>query len=85
MLKQAFRRGEKLQKEVVLLSNAFSNRFDHLVNTSDKEDVISRCRTRNVTSPQLLGTGRIRVAGSSERGEEIGNVNGDMSEVCFLD
>ena len=51
MLKQAFGQGKKLQEKVVLLSNSFSNRLDDLVDTSDKEDVISRRRTRNVTSP----------------------------------
>ena len=43
VLKQVFGRVEDLQKEVVPLSNVFSNRLDDLVNTSDEEDVIN-CR-----------------------------------------
>ena len=85
MLKQAFRQDEKLQEEVVLLSNAFSNRLDDLVNTSNKEDIISHRQTRNTTSLRLLDTGRNKVAGHSERGDGMEDVNGDMSEVCFFD
>ena len=85
MLKQAFGQGKELQEEVVLLSNAFSNRLDDFVDTSDKENVIGCRQTRNATSPQLPGTGRNRVAGHSERGEGMEDVNGELSEVCFLD
>ena len=69
----------------MLLSNAFSDRLDDLVNISDKEDVISLRQTRNATSLQLPGTGRNRFAGHSETRDRMEDVNEDMSEVCFLD
>ncbi len=66
------------------LSNTFSNRLDNLVDSSDKEDVISRRRNRNTTSPQLSATGRDRVAGHSEPEEQMEGAKGDMSDVSFL-
>ena len=66
MLKQAFRQGKELQKEVVLLSNMFSNRFDNLVNNSDKEDVINHCQNRNVINSQLPAIGKNKVVGHSK-------------------
>ena len=51
---------------MVLLSNIFSNRFDDLLNISDKKDVISRHQTRNSTRFQLLNTRRNKVAGHSK-------------------
>ena len=69
MLKQAFGQGEDLQKEVVPLSNVFSNRLDDLVDTSDEEDVISRRQTKNATSPRLPGRGKNRVAGNYQMQE----------------
>ena len=99
MLKQAFGRGEELQEEVVPLSNIFSNRLDDLVDSSDDEDVISRRRRRNATSPRLPATGRNGVAGhsgmeegaagrnrvASHSGMEPGmeGANGDSSDVRF--
>lgn len=41
-LKQAFRRGEELQMEIILLFNLYSNKLDDFVNNSNKEDVIWR-------------------------------------------
>ena len=86
VLKHTFGRGENLQKEVIPLSNLFSNRLDDLVDTSDEEDVISRRRTENAISPRLSereknrvagnfqmqkgALGRNRVAGHSEREEK---------------
>lgn len=100
MLKQAFGRGEELQEEVEPLSNMFSNRLDDLVDSSDEEDVISRRRNRNATSPGLPATGRNRVAGHSdmeegatERNRVAGRseieegtegANGDTFDVGFL-
>lgn len=55
-----------MQEEIVPLSNAFSNRIDNLVNTSNKKNVISRCQTKNATSPQLLGIERNKVANYSD-------------------
>ncbi len=71
MLKQAFERVEELQEEVVPLSNTFSNRLDDLVDSFDKEDVISRRRNRNATRPQLPATRTDRVVGHSEPEEQI--------------
>ncbi len=84
MLKQAFGRGEELQEEVVPLYNTFSNRLDDLVNNSDKENVISRHRNKNATSPQLPAIGRDRVAGDSEPEERMEGAKGDTSDVNFL-
>lgn len=42
MLKQAFRRNEKLLMEVVPLSNLYSNKLDDFVNSLDKKDVIQQ-------------------------------------------
>ena len=82
------------------LSNAYGNRIDDLVDSSNKEDIISRRRSKNTTSPKLLSTKKNRVAGHSiieegvkewnkvtghsERGEKMEDINGDMSEVSFL-
>ncbi len=87
MLKQAFEQGEKLQEEVVPLSNMFSNRLDDLVDSSDEKNVICCRRTRNATSPRLPVTrrnriseegasGKNRVAGHSEMKEGASGRNG---------
>lgn len=94
MLKQAFKQDKELQKEVVPLFNAYNNRFDNLIDSFNKEDVISYEQTRNTTSPQLLDTRWNRVVGYFEiekgatrrngivkyfeKKEEIEDVNGDM-------
>ncbi len=79
-----FGQGEELQEEVMLLSNTFSNRLDDLVDSSNEEDIISRRRNRNVTSPQLPATRRDRVAGHSEPEERMEGAKGDTSDVSFL-
>ena len=84
MLKQAFRQSKEFQEEVVLLFNAFSNRLDDFVNTSNKKDVINHYQTRNATSPQLLGTRRNRVVSHFEKRKKMEDGNRDMSKVCFL-
>lgn len=100
MLKQAFRQGKKLQKEIKPLFNIFSNRLDNLVNSYDEENIISHCQNRNATSPQLPAIEKNRVAGHSkiEEGaternrvtgcfeikEEIESVNEDTFDVSFL-
>ena len=76
--------GKELQKEVVLLFNMFNNRFNDLVNSSDKEDVISCRQTKNATSPLLLGIRRNRIAGHSEIEKGMEGANEDIFEVCFL-
>lgn len=84
------------------LSNIFSNKLDDLINISNKEDVISRChQTRNMTSLQLPGIRRNRVANHyemeekaigkngvtrySKRGEEIEDINENISKISFID
>lgn len=90
-----------MQKEVLSLSNAYSNRIDNLIDSSDKENVLSHYQTKNATSSRLPSTGINRVtdhskieegatgkngvAGHSERGEKIESVNGDMFKISFLD
>ena len=66
VLKQAFGQDEELQEEVVPLSNTFSNKLDELVNTSDKEYIISRYWNRNTPSLWMPGKGRNIVTGHFE-------------------
>ncbi len=75
MLKQAFGRGGELKEKVMPLSNVFSNRLDDLVDSSDEENVIRCCRTRNATSLRLPGTGRKKIAeeGASGRNRVAGH------------
>lgn len=84
----------------MLLSNAYSNKIDYLVDSSDKEDIINCRQTKNMTSPWLLNIGKNRVPSSSkikegfieknrvarhsEKEDEREDVNGNMSEVSFL-
>ena len=75
----------ELDKKFIPLSNAYSNRLDNFINTSKKKDIISRCQTRNATSPQLSNIGRNGVAAHFKRGEGMENRNRDMSKVCFFD
>lgn len=42
----------------MLLSNIFSNRLIDLVSGFNKEDIISQCQIRNITSLGLFVTGR---------------------------
>ena len=69
----------------MLLYNAFKNKLDNLVDTSNEGNVISNSQTRNTTSPQLPDIGRNIVVGHFKRGERMEDVNGDMFEICFLD
>ena len=50
----------------MLLSNIFSNKLNELVNSFDKEDVISCRQNRYTTSPQLPATRKDRVASYSQ-------------------
>lgn len=50
MFKKAFGQAKKMQKKVILLSNIFSNKFDDLVTSFDKEDIIYCHQTKNATS-----------------------------------
>ena len=76
MLNQAFGQGGDLQEEVVPLSNMFNNRLDDLVNTFDKEDVISYYQTRNATSPRLPERGKNKVACNSQMQKKALGMNG---------
>lgn len=55
-----------MQKEIVPLSNIFSNRLDDFVDNSNKEDVISCCQNWDATSPWLLAIEKNKVVGHSE-------------------
>lgn len=57
------------------LSNIFSDKLDNLVNSSGDENIISRCRKKNATSPRLLVTGRNGVASYSEIEEGVAEKN----------
>lgn len=89
VLKQVFRQGKELQEDVMPLSNAFSNRLNNIADTFNKEDIISQRQNRNMTSLQLLGTGKNQFAGHSkrefERGKAMKNRNKNMSKICFFD
>lgn len=50
-----------MQKEIILLSNLFSNRLDNFVNSFDKENIICYCQTKKVTSSWLLDIKKNRV------------------------
>lgn len=50
-----------MQEEFVQLFTIFSKKLDNLYNSSDKENVIYCRKTKNATSPQLLGIRRIKV------------------------
>lgn len=65
-----FRQNKVLHKEVVPLFIVFLNRLDNFVNTSNKEDIISYCQTKDVTSSWLLGIETNKVAGHSGIEEE---------------
>ncbi len=84
MLKQAFGRGKELQEKIVPLSNMFSNKLNDLINSSDEEDVISRRRNKNATSPQLPATRRDKVAGHSKPEERMEGAKRNTSDVSFL-
>ncbi len=68
----------------MLLSNMFSNRLNDLVDSSDKEDIISRHQNRNATTPQLPATGRDRVASHFELEEQKRDAKEDTSDVSYL-
>lgn len=66
ILKQVFGQDKELQEEVILPSNAFRNKLDDFVISSNKKDIISGRQTKNATNPQLSGTGRNKVDGHFE-------------------
>lgn len=84
ILKQMFERGKEFQKEIVSLSNMFSNGSDDIVNNSDEKNVISRYRNRNTTSLWLLVTGKSRVADHSRLKRRIESIYGNMLNVNFV-
>lgn len=53
-------------KELLQLSNIFSNKLDNLGNSSDMKDVISHCYSKNVTSIWLPARRKNRVANHSK-------------------
>lgn len=64
-----------MQKEVVPLSNIFSNRLDNFVDNFNKEDVISHCQNWNATSPSLLAIEKNRVVSHSEIEKRVNKRN----------
>lgn len=100
MLNWVFKQSKKLQKEVKLLSNIFSNRLDDFVNSYDEKDVISYCQNRNTMSLQLFvieknrvadhseiekrAIERNRVISCSEMEEEMEGTNKDIFDINFL-
>ncbi len=85
MLKQVFGRDKELQEEVMSLSNMFNNKLDDLVDSSNKEDVISHHQNKNATSPQLPAISRNKfTTNHSESEKQIEDAKRDMSNVSFL-
>lgn len=68
----------------MLLSNMFNNRLDNLVDSSNKEDVISCCQKKNAISLELPAIGRDKVAGYFALEERIKDIKRDTSDVSFL-
>lgn len=82
------------------LSNIFSNRVNHLVDSFNDKDVINCHQSKNATSLQLSATrknrvaghfrieeataGRNRVPGHSGIEPRIDIANGDLSDVRFF-
>lgn len=50
MLKQVFGQNKEVQEEIMLLFNIFSNRLNDFIDSSNKEDIISRRPGRNAIS-----------------------------------
>lgn len=100
MSKQAFGQGKKLQKDVLLLYNFFSNRFDNLIDSLDDKNIINRYQKRNATRSWFPATRKNRVAGHSkvkkgaarrnrisiysEKKPGIEDINGDLCNVKFF-
>ncbi len=66
------------------LSNMFSNKFDDLIDSFNKEDIISHHQNRNAMNPQLLATGKNRVTTHSKLKERMEDVKRDTSDESFL-
>ena len=62
----------------------FYNRFNNLVNSSDKKDIISHCQNKNVTSSQLSAIEKNRIAGHSKPEEQTESAKRDKSDVSFF-
>lgn len=65
-----------MQKKVISLFNIFSNKLNNLVDSSNKENIISYCQIRNAMSLQLLiirrnsGVGLIEINKCTSRKNE---------------
>lgn len=57
------------------LSNMLSNRLDNLIDSSNKEDIISCCQNRNTTSPELLAIRRNKITDHFEIKEKATKKN----------
>lgn len=66
-----FKQSKELRKNITFLFNYFNNRFENLVNSNGKDNVISRCHNRNVTSLEILVTRRNTIADHSKIKEAV--------------
>lgn len=74
-----------MQKEVVQLLNLFSTtRLDDLINSFDKEDIISRYQNKNTISLPFPIIGRNRVISHIKLEEQIEDTKKDISNVNFF-
>lgn len=57
-----FGRDKKLQKEVVQLSNIFSNKLNDLIDSFNSKNIINNCLRKNAISFQLLAIEKTQFA-----------------------
>lgn len=62
---------QKVEKEVKPLSNIFHNRLDDLIDSSIKEDIISRHQNRNAISSWLLAIEKNKVTNHFQIEERV--------------
>ena len=62
----------------------FSNKFDDLIDSSNEENIISRCQNRNTTSLQLPATGKDRAASHFEPKERIEGIKKNTFDISFF-
>lgn len=78
------KKSKELQEKIISLLNIFSNKFDNLVNSFNKEDFNSCHKNKNATSLWLLAIKKNRITGHFKLKEKIESINRDMSNISFL-
>lgn len=73
-----------MQKKVLSLFNFFNNKLDNLINSPNKEDIISYCLSKNVISFELLAIQENKIVGNTKLHKKIKNLNGNIFDLNFL-